>query len=78
MTPYLKELSSQVCTQFGVSMEDVLSESRKRPLVLARREIWTKARAKSRTYSTVKLGRYFNRDHTTISRGIIRYGKKKS
>lgn len=78
MPPYLRELTMKVCEEFGVSVEDVMGPSRKHVLSDARRKIWATAYARNHcAYTTTSLGRWFNRDHSTILVGIARHGRKR-
>lgn len=76
MPPYLRELTKQVCEEFGVSLEDVMGPSRRHILSDARRKIWATAYARNHyAYTTTSLGRWFGRDHSTVSVGIARFGR---
>ena len=67
----LLELCDRVCEQRGVTIELVLSHSRRRAIVWARHELWALCRdLEGRNLSYPDLGELFDRDHTTIICGI--------
>lgn len=67
-----KQIISDCADEFGVTVADILSPSRKKNFVIARRKIaWTLY--KRGTFSLNQIGRLMNRDHTTILHSIRAY-----
>ena len=54
-----------VCEMFGITRDHLKSKSRKEEIVAARR-IFCMIVKKSTILSTTKIGRYINRDHSTV------------
>ncbi len=67
----LLELAQDIATRHHVTIEELLGRSRYRPETLARRELWS--RAYSFVPSLPRLGKLFNRDHTSIMAAIQKY-----
>lgn len=64
-----------VCDRHNVSHQDLLSPRRFRNLVRARHEAWWLAYTQSEA-SYPAIGKFFNRDHTTIMFGIRRHAAR--
>lgn len=65
----MEAIISQVCRGFGVTREQLSSNSRKQEFVFARNTIFYLAR-KHTDYSLESIGRKFNRRHSTVLKGI--------
>lgn len=64
----MRGIASQVSEATGVSVEDMRSPSRLRHHARARQYCFYFGRAKGLSYA--QIGRYFNRDHTTVMYGV--------
>lgn len=64
----LRDTIDLTALSYGVRKSDILGTSRSRELVQARREIWKHLREQGWSYP--RIGRAFNRDHTTILHGV--------
>ena len=60
----IREIQQTVCAEFGISQADMLGRSRKASIVAARHHAMRLARATGA--SLPKIGRSFNRDHSTV------------
>lgn len=65
MTPAAKTIIRDVAREHGVSFDDILGPSRNRNVVRPRREAMHRIRQEL-GYSYPKIGRLFNRDHSTV------------
>jgi len=54
----------------GISLEQMRSKSKKREIVIARHNAMYFIRKKYPKYSTIKIGKFFNRDHATVLNAI--------
>lgn len=71
MTPFLENLTATIGDRFGCSHGEIIGHGKEARCVKARRLIWAIARWHNpAAYSTVQLGRYFNRDHSTVVTGL--------
>lgn len=59
-------LITKVAAVRGVTLEQVLSSRRNRPITMARHEAMKAVRALHPNMSAVQLGRIFNRDHSSV------------
>lgn len=70
-----RERADQICVwvaqAHGFSIKDLIGQDRRRPVALARFEAWAALHAIG--WSTPRIGRKFNRDHSTIVHGIQRH-----
>lgn len=78
--PYEKrqifDIVKDVSARHGIPVREVLGNSRKRPVVLARQEVMYLARLETK-HSLPVIGRHLGgRDHTTVLHGIRAYAKK--
>ncbi|MBO9380048.1 hypothetical protein GG804_25090 [Sphingomonas histidinilytica] len=62
------EIVADVANLFGISDADVLSDCRRRDLIVARREVYRQLRALGASYPTI--GRLMQRDHSTIMHAL--------
>jgi chromosomal replication initiator protein len=67
--PDMESIISSVCRAFGISREQLMSESRKQEYVAARNTAFYLAR-KHTSLSLEAIGRQFNRRHSTVIKGI--------
>jgi chromosomal replication initiator protein len=67
--PDMESIIDSVCKAFGISREQLLSESRKQEYVVARNTAFYLAR-KHTSLSLEAIGRQFNRRHSTVIKGI--------
>ncbi|MDR1686107.1 MAG: chromosomal replication initiator protein DnaA [Desulfovibrio sp.] len=65
----MESIISSVCRAFGISREQLMSESRKQEYVAARNTAFYLAR-KHTSLSLEAVGRQFNRRHSTVIKGI--------
>ena len=69
-TPQWKQIARQVAAKHGVSVTDLLSARRDRPVAVARHEAFYRCRHET-TLSLPEIGRRFGgRDHTTVLHGV--------
>jgi hypothetical protein len=61
--------------KYSVSIEDIMSSSRNRTLVLARQEAMYRARIEVGT-SFPEIGRYFNKDYSTVAHSVKAHTKR--
>ena len=59
------EIQIKTCAKYGIGLEEMLGERRHKHLVRARWEAICQAYYET-SFSTMRLGKLFNRDHTTI------------
>ena len=64
-----------VSEKHSVSVEEVLSQSRKRTLVVARQEAMYRVRSEVGK-SLLEIARHFKRDHSTVMHSIEAHGKR--
>ena len=64
-------LRAQVAKFPGVTVEQIMSTARHRPIFLARAVAMAKIRSEL-AWSLPKIGRFFNRDHTSVLHSIKR------
>ncbi len=73
----LFDITTKVCEKYGVSYDEVQSNSRMHYVVLARWEIWVLAR-KNHAYSYPRIGiETGGKDHSTVLYGIRHYERLK-
>ena len=63
-------LIEMIAREHGVTMAELMGVSRRQKYCIARREIWRVLRDQG--ISLPRIGRMFNRDHTTILHGLRR------
>jgi chromosomal replication initiation ATPase DnaA len=66
------KLAKLAADRYGVTVDAIFSERRRRAEVLARRDAWRMARTLG--WSLPEIGERFNRDHTTILHGLRQIG----
>jgi chromosomal replication initiator protein len=65
-----REITSSICSHYGVTVMDVMSKSRKKELVMARQLSMYFLR-KHTSYSLKQVGMYFGgRDHSTVCHAL--------
>lgn len=74
MNETLRQIAEEVAVQTGISADDMLSRSRKLPVRRARWHIWK--RLAERGWSSMRIGKVWNFDHTTILHGLGMVGAK--
>ncbi len=67
--PDIEKIVSSVCDIFSVSLQDIRSKSRSKITVQARNTAFYLAR-KHTELSLAEIGKYFNRNHSTVIKGI--------
>lgn len=67
-TPALSRIASEVSQVSGVSLEEMQGRDRRKHIVAARQVCYWQARKSG--HSLPEIGRFFNRDHTTVLSGI--------
>lgn len=77
MRPFVRDTIKTVAAEHGVSPELIAEQCRRRPVVLARREVMRRLHACGR-YSAAQIGRFLNHDHTTVLYAIGCLQKKPS
>lgn len=70
--PTMREIAGLVAAGHGLTIEDLRGRSRVRQIVLSRQEAMALIRINT-SHSLPKIGRFFNRDHTTVLHGIRAY-----
>jgi chromosomal replication initiation ATPase DnaA len=60
----IRSIQREVCAAHGISLQDMIGPSHKQIFVRPRREAMAKAFAAGNGYS--KIGRSFNRTHSTV------------
>jgi len=64
----IREITREACAAAGQPIAEVMGKSRKAALCRVRERIWLQAYEAG--YSSVRIGRVFDRDHTSILHGI--------
>lgn len=77
--PRVSSLIREICSQYGVTVNDVMGRDQDEVVVSVRHEIWRTLReevvfADGRPPSWPRIGGWFARDHTTIMSGVKRAG----
>jgi chromosomal replication initiation ATPase DnaA len=71
----IEAIVAEVCAEHGMEPREVLSRSLKHTLIPIRQEIWWRVRCLRKNgaprFSFPQMGRWFDRDHTTIRDGVI-------
>lgn len=70
---WIERIIDEVELETGVSIDDILGNTRKREVVEARRKVMYIAY--SRGMSSTRIGAAMNRDHTTVLAGLATYHK---
>lgn len=73
--PTMRSIANRVAEKHGLTLDDLRSPSRRRPLVLARQEAIHEIR-QATTQSLPAIGRFFDRDHTTVIHAIGRHAAR--
>ncbi len=68
----MRAIADEVCREHGVTLLDLRSSRRRPQYVLARREAYWRCREET-TCSFTQIGRFFNKDHTTVLHGWRKY-----
>lgn len=69
----IRQISEEVGATHGIPISDLRGPRRYRVLCKARAEVYAKAHALG--YSLPRIGRFFNRHHTTVLHGINQLAK---
>lgn len=72
MNQHVKRILSEVSKQHRVSVLDILSPSRYRPIVAARHEVFYRL-CHERSYSSERIAAIFKRDGSSVRYGIGRH-----
>lgn len=70
--PTMRQLAQQVADEHGLTLDDLTGPSRTDTIVRARQEAMAVIRANTR-FSFPQIGRFFNRDHTTVIYSVRAY-----
>lgn len=65
----VRDIMKEVCDLHGISLSDMLGPARFRRIVRARQHAMWLCHKRTR-FSFVRLGRFFQRDHSTVMHGI--------
>lgn len=76
MPEAIRDLVKQVATSRRVAIMLIASDSRMRVAVYARNEIMYMIKARNPSTSCPQMGRWFNRDHTSILHGIASHQER--
>ena len=68
-------LIQEVADKYQIPVPLMLQDSRQRPLVLARQEMFYRC-VMEKGWSYARIGRYFDRDHTTVLHGVRAHARK--
>jgi chromosomal replication initiation ATPase DnaA len=60
----------------GISMAEVMGNSRIRKLVEARQHVWWEVKRQRPDATTVSIARRFNRDHQTVNHGLKKHASR--
>lgn len=71
----INKLIQEVAEKYKVPPTLMLQDSRCRPLVFARHELFYRC-VMEKGWSYARIGRYFDRDHTTVLHGVRTHAKK--
>jgi chromosomal replication initiator protein len=67
----------QVADEFGVTVEDLISERRTKLIVIARQELMLRMKEED-DLSLKESGKFLNRHHSTVLQGIRRARKRRA
>lgn len=70
----LLALVKKICSREGAAIEEVFSERRSAHIARARHLIWWELR--DRGWNLVELGRFFERDHSSVAKGLMRAARE--
>jgi len=73
--PLCRRILIEVATKHNLPVGDVRGEKRKNRFVLARHEAFYRFRVEL-GWSYPKIGTFFNRDHTSIYHGVMKYAER--
>lgn len=65
--PMIADIVEDVAYAYAVSVDDLIGPSKARHLAVARQAAFARCRARGKTCT--QIGRYFHRDHSTVSYG---------
>jgi hypothetical protein len=71
----VKSIVFEHAFKHGLTVEEMMAENRSPERVAIRSELYWRLR-KETTWSLPRLGKYLNRDHTTLLHGINRHAKR--
>ncbi len=71
----VQSLIREVAEKYKIPTALMLQDSRTRPLVFARQELFYRC-VMEKGWSYARIGRYFDRDHTTVLHGVRAHAKK--
>jgi chromosomal replication initiation ATPase DnaA len=74
--PPIRRIQLEVCEEYGITLQAMLSRRRRPKLVEARREAMTLARLTKASYS--EIGRAFGRHHTTVMSACNALARRKN
>ena len=67
----IKRIQAEVCSYYGVSLTQLLSQGRTKTLAQARQELYLRLRSETKM-SVTEIGTLCNRHHSTILYGVKR------
>lgn len=71
-----RRIIADVALKHEVSVKQILGDDRQAPVIEARREAMSLVYRANPNWSLVKMGRFFNRDHTTILHALRKTGDR--
>lgn len=72
LKPTIKNITKSSCEQFKVSHAEIMGRSRSSRIVEARNAVFYASRMLNDKATLTKIGRYFDRHHTTVMSGVRR------
>lgn len=71
LPPGVRSVIQSIAQKHNIPVYDVMSQSRLRPIVRCRWEIWSILKDEGRSYP--RVGGFFHKDHTTVLYGVTRH-----
>lgn len=80
---FMSEIAELVATKHGLTAADLVGPSMLKPICVARHEaMWLMDNRKKadneKRWSRSQIGRFFNRDHTTVINGVRRHEERRA
>lgn len=74
MPKTMREILAEVCADYDLDRDDMLSPARWQPLARARQDFMARATEAGKTRSAI--GRFLHRDHTTVLHGVRAHARR--
>jgi chromosomal replication initiation ATPase DnaA len=71
---HAKTIVARTAADHGVRVEDIMGVRKPRKIVAARFDAWKRVAEAIPQWSYIQLGRFFDRDHTTIHKAVVGAG----